>query len=213
MGKTLLLDSLVFHVFNKSIEGHRIFETNHLKTRFHTALSYYNQKKITIRLSVYLLKHDKPPMPLMTYTDNHLLKVLAYCIMPDHYHLLVEVSSREHLSLYIKNVEISYTRYLNLISKRKGPLWQSRFKHIHIRTNAQLSHVSRYIHLNPTTALLVENPEDWVFSSYQDYISKASVLRQPWNRITFKSPVLYKKYVEDRKDYQRKLRRIKNHIF
>lgn len=213
MGKTLLLDAQFYHVFNKSIQNLQIFESNHLKRRFYRTLVYYNNSELTKSFSDYLKNPENPPLPnLLTYEPYYILKILAYCIMPDHYHLLVKCAEPPELSHFIQNIENSFTRFLNLTLKRKGTLWQSRFKHVRIVTNAQLSHVSRYIHLNPTSSSLVENPENWEYSSYREYVKENSVLRESWNDISFRSPHKYRKYVEDRKDYQRKLKRIRNHL-
>jgi putative transposase len=91
--------------------------------------------------------------------------------MPDHYHLLLKILKNKYLSKYISDVENSFTRYFNIRFKRKGPLWQTSFKAVRIKNDQQLLHVSRYIHLNPITANLVNRSEDWKFSSYQDFIN------------------------------------------
>lgn len=212
MGRSIQLDSLYYHVFNKSIGGGLVFETDQYKERFCKSLSYYNQKKIPQRFSEYLRSSTPSLPPILEFNDHRILKVIAYCIMPDHYHILAKTMELPLLSGYIKNVEISCTRYYNLTRKRKGPLWQSRFKHVRIQTNAQLLHVSRYIHLNPTTSSLVSRPEEWKYSSYQDYIAPVSVLYKPWNEIAFTSPQQYKNFVQDRQEYQKKLRLIKKHL-
>lgn len=214
MGKSKSLDGSFYHVFNKSVENLKIFEPDHFKFRFCQALSYYNNKNCHTSLSAYLRNPESPTLPrMLSYENYFMLKILAFCIMPNHYHLLVKSDELSKLSRYIQIVENSFTRYYNLTHKRKGPLWQSRFKHVNIRTNAQLLHVSRYIHLNPTSSSLVENPEDWEYSSYRAYIKESSVLFEDWSDIHFRSTYKYKKFNEDRKDFQRKLKRIKNHLF
>lgn len=115
--------------------------------------------------------------------------------MPDHYHLLIKSLSHEKISKYISDVENSYTRYFNIRNNRKGPLWQSRFKAVVIKNNLQLLHVSRYIHLNPTTNSLVNHPEDWRFSSYKE--------------ISISNRFTYKRFVENNINYQRRLKQIK----
>jgi len=129
--------------------------------------------------------------------------------MPDHYHLLIKILIDRKFSKYISDVENSFSRYFNIRFKRKGPLWQSRFKAVRIKTNEQLLHVSRYIHLNPTTANLVKKPEDWIYSSYKKIISDPKYLREILTEISIKESASYKKFVENNIDYQRKLAIIK----
>lgn len=130
--------------------------------------------------------------------------------MPDHYHLLVKTLSENIVSKYIGTVENSYSHYFNLKYGRMGPLWQSRFRVVHITSNEQLLHVCRYIHLNPTTRRLVQRPEQWNYSSYRDFIDNPIVLRRYLKEISINNPMQYKKFVEDQIDYQKTLNDIKH---
>lgn len=65
---------------------------------------------------------------------------------------------------------ISYSKAVNKDMHRVGPIFQDSFKAKRITTTEQLVHLSRYIHLNPVRAGLVTTPEEWQYSSYQDYI-------------------------------------------
>jgi len=53
-------------------------------------------------------------------------------------------------------------------------LWESKFKSVHVESNEQLLHLTRYIHLNPTTAGIVKEPEEWPYSSYMEYLNKSN---------------------------------------
>ena len=130
--------------------------------------------------------------------------------MPDHYHLLLKVLKENMLSKYISDVENSFSRFFNIKLKRKGPIWESRFKAVRVKTNEQLLHVSRYIHLNPTSSNLVEKPEDWIFSSYKSFITKSEIINKTMNEISISDRDLYKKFIEGNIDYQRKLKKIRN---
>ncbi|MBI1863279.1 transposase [Candidatus Microgenomates bacterium] len=149
------------------------------------------------------------------FTDSQAVKVklLAYCLMPDHYHLLVKSSSLPLVSKYIGDIQNSYSRYVNISRKRKGPLWQSRFRRVRVMSDAQLAHVTRYIHLNPVTSYLCEKPQDWIYSSYRHYITNDQFFLTYLRELSFKTAKRYRHFVEDQIDYQRKLRLIKNHLF
>ncbi|MGB9707476.1 MAG: transposase [Microgenomates group bacterium] len=203
----------IFHVFNKSIANYPIFKDLKNSERFIKVLDYYNNQSIDWSLSRYLIINKEDFLPkLLTEKNGALLKFLAYCIMPDHYHILVKVLKDNILSKYINDVENSFTRFFNIKFKRKGPLWESRFKAVLIRTDNQLLHVTRYIHLNPTSSSLVDSPKDWIFSSFNDYLDK-DILKNYLKEISIDEPLLYQKFCEDNIDYQRKLKKIKKLIF
>ena len=67
-------------------------------------------------------------------------------------------------------LSVSYTKAINKHFRRVGPLFQGQFQARHVDRNEYLLHLSRYIHLNPVAAGLVQRPEQWEFSSYRDYV-------------------------------------------
>ena len=112
----------------------------------------------------------------------------------------------------MNNILNSYSRYFNLKHRRKGPLWEGRFKRILVRNDEQLLHLTRYIHLNPTTSYLVNRPEEWNWSSFKEYIRDASANDGicGYSNVLDINPSSYKKFVEDRISYQRELAKIKD---
>ncbi len=202
-----------FHVFNKSIANFGIFKDFKNGLRFLQALDYYNDLSPKRSLSMFLINTRDFKPEILTPKANSIVKFLSFCIMPDHYHLLVKILIDNIFSKYISDLENSFTRFFNIKFKRKGPLWQSSFKAVRIKTEEQLLHVSRYIHLNPTTAGLINKSEDWTLSSYKAYITDEKLLKEVLTEISIDSPIRYQKFVEDRKDYQKKLKIIKKHIF
>ncbi|MEK6953157.1 MAG: transposase [Nanoarchaeota archaeon] len=172
---------------------------------------YFNSVERKLDLSTYLRIHkikNKQPN-LFIYTKTPSVKIISYCIMPDHYHLLIKILLNNYLSKYINDLQNSFSRYFNIRFKRKGPLWQSRFRSIKVKTNEQLLHVSRYIHLNPTTSKLVNKPEDWEFSSYKRFIKDENLLKNSITEISIKNRFIYKKFCENQINYQQKLKVIK----
>lgn len=201
----------IYHVFNKSIANYPIFSDLNNSFRFVQALDYYNNFLVQKNLGSYLKTNTDYSPILITKKDNNLIKFLGYCVMPDHYHLLIKILKENCLSKYMNDIENSYSRFFNIKFERKGPLWQSNFKFVRIKSNEQLLHVTRYIHINPTTNNLVEKPEDWIFSSYKNYLKK-DILKNYLIEISIKDPETYRKFVEDRIDYQKKLKLIKKLI-
>lgn len=200
----------IYHLCNKSIANFGIFKEFTNGQKFIEILDYYNNRLVLKSFSQFLEENGHYDYQNLLYPKEFpYVKFLGYNIMPDHYHLLVKILHDRSLSQYMANVENSFTRNFNIRFKRKGPLWQSSFKAVRIRTNEQLLHVSRYIHLNATSAGLVDKPEDWLPTSYQDFINNEKILKEIITEISIRNPMMYKKFVEDQKDHQRKLKLIK----
>ena len=94
--------------------------------------------------------------------------IVAYCLMPNHYHLLVSPKD-DHFSRHMQSFSISYTKAMNKRCERVGALFQGKFQALHVDRTAHLLHLSRYTYLNPVEAGLVKKAQDWEFSSYREY--------------------------------------------
>ena len=92
----------------------------------------------------------------------------AYCLMTNHYHLMVE-TPLGNLSRIMKHINNSYTNYFNIKRKRAGHLLQGRYKSILVEADTYAAELSRYIHLNPVKAKMVSSPEEYPWSSYRSY--------------------------------------------
>jgi len=132
---------------------------------------------------------------------------VAYCLMPTHYHLLVWVKQTSGVlktpevsavSRAMQRFSIFYTKAMNKRYDRVGGLFQGAFRAEHVADNRYLVHLSRYIHLNPVSAGLVEHAEDWEFSSYREYLGlRAGQLPRPESVLCeFESAQAYREFVE-----------------
>jgi putative transposase len=95
----------------------------------------------------------------------------AYCLMTNHYHLLIETPD-SNLSLGMRQLNGVYTQLFNKRYKRTGHLFQGRFKGILIQKDSHLLEVCRYVVLNPIRAGIVESPQQWKWSSYRSTAGK-----------------------------------------
>ena len=150
------------------------------------------------------------------------LEVVAYCLMPTHYHLLVQVKqtpqtsevsgepsvrttsevyaevSSAPISAAMMRLAVSYTKAVNKRYERVGPLFQGAFQARHVERDEYLVHLSRYIHLNPWAAGYVGHAQEWEYSSYPDYLGlRQGTLPAPGAVLgEFSSPNAYRKFVE-----------------
>ena len=91
--------------------------------------------------------------------------------MDTHYHLLLETPSG-NLPQIMRHINGAYTTYFNVKRDRSGHLFQGRYKAILVDIDEYAKELSRYLHLNPVRAKMVETPEDYDWSSYKFYIGK-----------------------------------------
>jgi len=117
-------------------------------------------------------------------------------------------------SKYMNRVFNSYSKYFNIKHRRKGPLWESRFKNVQVEDEEQFLHLTRYVHLNPVSSELVDKPQEWRFSSYGQYIKagNTSLCACDFEDFVDMEPDAYRKFVEERIEDQRELEKIK-HLF
>ena len=134
-----------YHIYNRGINGLRIFNSE--------------------RNYCYFLKRMREKI-LPKYG-----LVICYVLMPTHYHLLIQINVNDFSSVMAR-LAISYSKSINKEMNRSGPLFEGRFKAIHIDSDEYILALSSYIHLNPVKAKLVGSPEHWPYSSYLDYIGK-----------------------------------------
>jgi REP element-mobilizing transposase RayT len=105
---------------------------------------------------------------LESATERYGAVIHAYCLMSNHYHLMLE-TPQGNLSQIMKHINSSYTTYFNVKRKRAGHLLQGRFKAILVEADSYATELTRYIHLNPVRAKIVETPEAYPWMSYRCY--------------------------------------------
>jgi putative transposase len=106
--------------------------------------------------------------------DNHSFKILAYVILPDHFHLLIQPNGESNFSQIMHAMKSRFTR---AYKKKKGisnhiNLWQRRFWDHVIRDEQDFENHFHYIHFNPIKHGYVDHPNDWVYSSYIEWLKR-----------------------------------------
>jgi putative transposase len=126
------------------------------------------------RKDIYKSQRDREKFLfyLESATERYGPCIYGYCLMTNHYHLLLE-TPEGNLSQIMRHINGAYTTYYNVKRKRSGHLFQGRYNAVLLEVDAHAKELSRYIHLNPVRAGLVEKPEDYLWSSYRAFLDKA----------------------------------------
>lgn len=184
MTKTIYSPGVYYHIYNRGVNRQPIFFADH-------------------NWGFFIRR-------LREHFTEELVHIVAYCLMPNHYHLLIYVLCDAFGHEVMQPFGTSYTKAINQEQNRVGPVFQGRFKGKQVEKDGYLLHLSRYIHRNPVEAGLVTHPADWPYSSYRDYIG----LRQgtlPQSEVIlaqFASVASYAAYVEEGDDKYKPIRHL-----
>lgn len=138
------------------------------------------------------------------YEERYKMQIYAYCLMTNHVHLLI-YDNNQDISKFMQGLSLSYVIYFNKKYGRTGHLFQDRFTSVMIKNDMQLMYVSRYIHLNPVRANIVNKARDYKWSSYSAYeagldknnIVDCTFLLGYFGVNVRESRFLYKKYINN----------------
>lgn len=210
----------IYHVFNRGIDGRPTFITKKAYERAKELIRFYQWKDLPVRYSVFRQWNEERQQDLMNKIRlaDPLVEIIAFCFMPNHFHLLVRQASSGGISKFLSNVQNGYTRYFNTKNRRLGPLFLDQFKAVRIEDENQLLHVSRYIHLNPYTAFVVKTIDElsaYPWSSLPEYLGyeKREICQKQILMESFKDREAFQSFVFDQADYQRRLAGISHLTF
>lgn len=217
--KTVLADNETYHVFNRSIGRQSIFTNIKECNRAIIALKYYRFLSPPLKLSRALILEKQKKIDFFENLEKNsekLVDIFSYCLMPSHFHILLRQKLDNGISRFLGNFTNSYAQYVNTKHKRAGPVFEGAFKAVHIETEEQLIHVSRYIHINPVVSLIISEKEldQYPWSSFSEYLGKdpegicdKSLIMEP-----FPSIDEYRQFVYDQIGYGKRLELIKHLI-
>jgi len=154
-----------YHLYNRGVDKRKIILDEYDLERFLESITEFNTLE-TIG-SIYELSFLKNRLGTPT-TRSKLVSLIAYCINPNHFHLLITPLVENGVEKFMQKIG-GYTRYFNERHKRNGVLFQSKFKSKHVLDNRYLTHLSAYINMNnrnqlgaPTTKLSKSSLEEYV---------------------------------------------------
>lgn len=179
MRKIQLANNEYYHIYNRSVEKRIIFQDQDDHLRFIHDLFEFND-----RAPAGKFFHFSETEPPNVKTRELLVEIVCFCLMPNHFHLILRQKADNGISLFMQKLGTGYTTYFNKKYDRSGVLFQGAFKSIYIETDEYLTHLSRYIHLNPIELIdsnwKTEGIGDWrkannflesyQWSSYPDYL-------------------------------------------
>lgn len=160
-----------YHVYNRGVEKRDIFQDDQDYGIF---LKY---------LKTYLSEsHDELQKSLKIFPSQFLrnyeleIELICYCLMPNHYHLLLRQHSAKAMPEFIRSISTRYAMYFNKKYERVGSLFQGRYKAVKINTEEQLVNLTHYIHRNPTETW-GSDPQLYKYSSIHNYFGE---YQQKW---------------------------------
>lgn len=182
MRKDKLVSDNIYHVYNRGVEKRSLFVNNQDYLRFINDIVIFNDIKLVInpKRRIRDIKngdHKRKP----------LVDILAFCLMPNHYHLLLRQRVDGGITEFMRKLGGGYVNYFNLKHQRVGPLFQGKFKSVLIDDESQLTYIPFYIHLNPLDLIAtdwrnkgigdskkaIEFLNNYKWSSHSDYVGKS----------------------------------------
>lgn len=205
MRKTLISPGEYYHILNRGNDKQNIFRDDRDRIRFLFLLLYLQGKDPfpnAGRIVTHFVRHrvfNIGPEMIKKITDEKQTELVAFTLMPNHFHLLVGEKGEGGIARYMQRVLNAYTKYFNTRYKRSGHLLQGPYRAIHLKDNDQLLYTSAYIHRNPRTIPQWKDKETFFpWSSFQDYTTKnrwESLLEKKLIQEQFQNPNEYEKWV------------------
>jgi len=178
-----------YHIYNRGANRQPIFRTDD------------NYRFLLRRVKAYATRFD--------------IAVIAYCLMPNHYHFLLRQDGPHSISRFVQAVFNSYTKAFNKMFHRSGTLFAGPFRAVWVDRDEYLLHLCRYIHLNPVRAGLVASPEAWPYSNYLEWVGarEGRLKDEAFIRAWFPSPQAYREFVRDGLEADREHRLLERYRF
>lgn len=198
-----------YHIYNRGVEKRQIYMDEIDYSVFISYLSMYLSPLQDLQGSSLQEKISPSKVPKNYFGE---IKLLAYCLMPNHFHLMVKQESDRGIDHFMRSVSTKYVRYFNSKYKRVGPLFQGIYKAVRVESEYQFVYLSKYIHRNPLDLIACKDDpcrlEEYGYSSYGNYLNK---YWQGWlnteeilglfgsvnKQISYKN---YREFVEDSRD-------------
>lgn len=145
----------LYHVYNRGVEKRDIFLKDKDYLRFVVNLYEFNNSDPVFNFGRNL-NSSLIEVRLQSERKKPLVEILAFCLMPNHYHLIIKQLVENGVTEFMRKLGTGYTNYFNLRYQRVGPLFQGKFKAVLLEREQHLQHLPHYIHLNPLGLIVPE---------------------------------------------------------
>ncbi|MEK7217612.1 MAG: transposase [Patescibacteria group bacterium] len=176
MRKTPLTNGEYYHIYNRGVDKREVFLNSRDYERFAFLLAACNDKSPLLN-STFRYRGFASVEDFFKGRERiKLVDVLCFCLMPNHFHLLLKQVEKNGISRFLQKVSTGYTMYFNNKIERSGSLFQGVFKSVHVDKNEYLKYLITYIHVNPLELVYpkwkmeeeIKNPNE-VLASLKDY--------------------------------------------
>lgn len=168
----IFVENGFYHIYNRGVDKRLIFKKTRDYKVFLNILktSLSPPKKPQLLKKTFTLKGSTfKGVPRQPQNFSKEIKLLSYCLIPNHFHLLIQQKPKHAIKDFMRSLATRYSMYFNKTNKRTGSLFQSIYKAVLVENENQLLHLTRYIHQNPLDVWdkpLTEYP----YSSYPEYL-------------------------------------------
>lgn len=161
-----------YHIYNRGVAKQKIFLD---QQDYKTFLSY-----LKTYLSSKDLQDPNLKIPPTRQLKNFCVKVIlhCYCLMPNHFHLLLYQNDFSDISLFLKSLLTKYSMYFNKKYRRVGPVFEGKYKAVEVESEEQFLYLSKYIHRNPLPT--GSDPVGLINYKYSSYLNYLGLINQTW---------------------------------
>lgn len=135
----------LYHCYNRGVEKRNVFSDAEDFSYFLTGLQFYNNKNFNGKLRDI---DESKQLEGSENSNEMFVRIHAYCLNPNHFHILLENLVDDGVSKFMQKLTTSYVMYFNKKHDRSGALFQGKFKSVHIDTDEYLQHLGVYININ-----------------------------------------------------------------
>ncbi len=161
-----------YHILNRGVDKRIVFNDEMDYRRFLLSMNLLNDEKDGLMAAWKDFRKYRPrarlwDFPKLKVKSKPLVEFVAYCLNPNHYHLIVRQLREKGIEKFMHKLGTSYTHYFNNRNERTGSLFQGKFKAVHINSNSYLLYLSAYV--NNNHFIHGYKNREWKYSSLPDY--------------------------------------------
>lgn len=185
----------IYHIFNRGVEKRNIFQTDSDRWRFLQGMYLFNDEDSSINL-LWRMEHERGGLNFRSLKEfigrtqkerRALVRIMADCLMPNHYHLILEEIQDDGISRFMHRLGTGYVKYFNKKYDRVGGLFQGRFKAVLVEKDLYLQYLLVYLNVvNPGELIepelkekgvndigaIMRFAEEYLWSTHQEYLGK-----------------------------------------